>query len=433
MSLSSRLRQILLGLTIGATTACGGAPVSPSPQPTAPPGITPSPTIKPTPTEAVVTLSVWLPESLAPIGDDESARILQAQLAEFDARHADATLSVLPKKDHGPGGLLDLLRAASPVAPAALPDVILLTDADLAIAAREGLVHPLDELLDAESEAGLFAFARNAARIDFKRMGLPLAADFNHLVFAPERLEAPPMDWADLISATLPFSFAFNDGANVSDAVLADYGALDGEIINDEGQPALTLDALTRLLTLYRDARAAGVISAASLDWPDSDAAWAAFRASGAPLTLARASRYLAARAAAADLGFGRAPAIDGQLLPPIGRSWNLALVARDPRRQALAIELMMHLSRAENAAAWTQAAHILPANASALTLWDSGDGYTAFARGELNRATSPPSPAALEAVSLAFLAAVRDVLAGRATPQAAAVTAVETIARGGH
>ena len=430
--MSSRpVRKILLCVIAASVAACGGSTESPPPQPTTPPGITPSPTVEPTPTPAIVTLSLWLPESLAPIGDDDGARALKAQLADFDARYADATLNVLPKKDHGPGGLLDLLRAASPVAPATLPDVILLTDADLAIAAREGLIQPLDGLLDAESEAGLFAFARSAARIDSKRMGLPLAADFDHLVFVPDRLEAPPADWMDLISGTLALPFAFVDGANVSDAVLEDYARLGGTIINEESQPALTLDALTQLLTLYGGARAAGVIAASNLDWADPDAAWAAFRASGASLTIARASRYLAARAEAIDLGFARLPSIDASRVPPIGRSWNLAVVTRDPRRQVLAAELIAHLSRAENAATWTQAAHVLPANASALTLWNSDHGYTAFARGELNRAVPPPSPAALEAVSPAYLTAIRDVLTDQSTPQAAAAAAVEAVARG--
>ena len=413
------------------TAACGTSTALPPPQATLPPILTPTPSIEPTPTEAIVALNLWMPESLAPIGDDEAARVFNSLVAEFDARYPDATLRVAPKKDHGPGGLLDLLRAASPVAPAALPDVILLDDADLAIAAREGLIQPLDGVFDAESEAGLFAFARSAARIDDKRMGLPLTADLAHLVYLPDRLDMLPISWADLISATMSCPFAFVDGAHISDVVLANYESLGGTIINDEGQPALTLDALAQLLTLYRDARSAGVISVASLDWPDPDAAWSAFRASGAALTVGRASRYLSARAEGIALGFARAPSIGSGFVPPIGRSWNLALVARDPRRQALAVALITHLSQADATAAWMRAARVLPANASALTRWGSDD-YTAFVRGELNRALPPPSPAALDAVSPAFLSAIRDVLTGRAMPQAAAEAAVAAVARGG-
>ena len=421
-------RRILAGLAVSILAACGASTVVPPPQTTLTPGETVTPAPRPTPTESAIELRLWLPESLASIGDDAGARVLDAQLADFDARHAGLTLSASPKKDRGSGGLLDLLRAARPVAPAVLPDLVLLSDADLAVAAREGLILPLDDVLDVASEAGLFGFARSAARIDGKCMGLPLAADFDHLVFARDRLDAPPADWDDLISEAVPIAFGFADDGQVSDAALAVYGRLNGTLINVEGQPALTLDALARLLDLYRDARAAGVIAVSSLNWSDADA-WDAFRSSDQALAIVRASRYLSARGEARDLGFARLPSIDGQPVAPIGRVWSLALVTRDPGRQALAVELMTHLSRSENAAAWTQAAHILPARAEALALWEAADEYVAFARGELNRAAPPPSPAALDAVSPAFLDAIRDVLAGRSTPQAAATTAVDAVA----
>ncbi len=422
----------LLVVAAALSTACGAEqPASPTPQPTVPPGVTPTPPIEPTPTEAVVALTVWLPESLAPGNDEEGGRLLAARLDEFDAEQDEVTLNAFAKKDTGRGGLLDLLRAASPVAPAVLPDVILLSDADLAVAAREGLIQPLDELLDAESESELFAFARTAARIDGKRMGLPLVADIHHLVYVTDSVEAPSVSWTDLISDSIAYPFAFADGASVGDVVLADYASLGGTIIDAEGQPALTLDALTRLLTLYRDARIAGVVAASNLDWASDDAAWDAFQSSGAPFTAARASRYRRARALAEGLRHARPPSIEGRHAPPVGRSWNLAVVARDPRKQALAVDLIEHLSEREFVAAWTQGEHVLPADAGALSLWNQGDDYVAFARGELSRALPPPSPAALEAVSPAFLGAVRDVLLSRASPQTAAAAAVDAVANG--
>ena len=423
--------RLLLGLAAVVMAACSRPPVSPTPLVTIPPGVTPAPTLEPTPTEVVLTLRVWMPESLSPDGSGDGARVLAGLLSEFDARHPDARLRVSTKKDTGPGGLLDLLRAASPVAPDALPDAILLSDADLAIAAREGLIQPLDDLLSTDGEAVAFSFARTATQIDGKRMGLPLVVDFVHLAYRPERLDAPPADWTGIISETLSFPFAFSDGPHVSDAVLADYTQLGGTIIDAEGQPALSLDALTQLLILYRDARDAGVIAVSSVDWSGPDTAWDIFQASDAPVTVARASRFLAARAQGADLGYARAPSISQRPTPSIGRSWNLAVITHDPRHQALAVELLEHLIRDENLAEWTQAEHVLPATAAALALWRASDGYAAFALGELSRAVPPPATAALEAISPPFLDAIRDVLIGRSTPQAAAQAAIDAVARG--
>ena len=56
---------------------------------------------------------------------------------------------IVVKQDRGPGGLLDLLRAASPVAPDVLPDIIALDNSDLETAARSGLIQPIGPLLSA--------------------------------------------------------------------------------------------------------------------------------------------------------------------------------------------------------------------------------------------------------------------------------------------
>lgn len=401
------------------------------PEPSVPPGITQTPTPEPTPTEAIVELRLWMPQSLAPSGDDEAASILNMQLFEFDVQHPDATVHVSPKIAHGRGGLLDLLRTASPVAPASLPDVIMLSDGDLAIAAREGLVQPLDDLLTPESEDDLFNFARSAARIDNSRVGVPIVADINHLVFNPNRLDAPITTWSTLISDSIPFPFTFTDDGDVSDAVLADYDWLGGSTMSAEGQPALDIEVLTQLLGLFQDAREASVIAVSNLNWSNQNDAWAGIQNSGWRMTVIRASQYLSARREGIVLDYGRTPSIDGGFAPPIGRTWNIVLVSRDPRRKELAIELIMHLSDPENVAAWTTAQAMLPASKSALEAWSPGDAYTNFIRAELNRAIAPPSPAAVDAVSSAFMTAIQDVVAGRAQPSSAAAAAVEAIRRG--
>ena len=428
------LRIVLWASLAVATADCNSATVPPFPAATDSAGaFTPTPTVEPTPTESLVRLSLWLPESLAPIDSSRAATLLKAQIAEFDDDQPEATLLVSAKKDRGSGGLLDLLRATSPVAPEALPDVILLSDADLAIAAREGLVQPLDDGVGLQAESRLFPFARSAAYIDGKRMGVPLAADFDHLVIDPDQLNARPLAWPEVISASVPYLFSFVEAGQVSDGVLADYAALGGAIINADGQPALSAEALTQLLRLYHDARTAGAILPGSLDWIDPDMAWAAFRKGESPMVRTRASRYLAALASDPNLDFAPSLSARERTVSPIGRSWNLAVITSEPRRKGLAVALIEHLTQPDRLAAWTQARGILPARLDALEEWNQPGSYVIFARGELSRASPPPSPAALEAISPAFLTAIRDVLTGRASPSAAAATAVEAVARGGN
>lgn len=430
ISSKSCLQITLLALLLITVAACGPTDEIPTTVvATVPPGVTPTPTLEPTPTEAVVNLQMWMPISIAP-DDTADGDVLNAQLEEFDVQHADATIHITPKMERGRGGLLDLLRAASPVASSYLPDVIMLTDGDLAIAAREGLVQPLDALLDPATENDLFEFARSAARIDGIRIGVPLVVDFNHAVYGSTRFETAPLDWSALISDSIPLLFTFANGTSVSDSVMADYNWLGGTIITVEGQPTLDATILTRLLTSYQNAHNANVITLSSLNFASIDDVWNNARRSNFPLSIVRASQFIAARRDGLALSYARVPAMSNGFAPPIGRTWNLALVTRDPRRQELAVRLIEQLSDPENLAAWTQAQGVLPASLSAFDQWVSPDDYIAFVRGELNRAVEPPSPAAIEAISPAFLTAIRDVVNDRTTPALAATTAADTIAR---
>ena len=409
--------------------ACAGQGPRPEPPATPRPEATPAPTIEPTPTESILTLNMWLPDWLVP-DNSSGARMLAARLSEFAAQHPGVEIRVRAKKDRGPGGLLDLLRTAGPVAPQALPDLIVLSGEDLTAAARDGAVQPLDALLSPEADATAFSFARDAARFEGRRVGLPWIVDFRHAVYRPDQSEAPPADWTDIISSPLRFHFTFTEGNDVSDFVLADYLQLSGGLTNADGQPALQVQSLASLLTRYRDARNAGSIDAAALDWASDDAAWAAFQA-GDALTVAPASRFLAAQADAPNLRYARTPAVDGAPSAPLGRSWHIAVVTRDPRRQALAAELMAYLAQEDFLADWTQAQNVIPATTEALARWDRRDGYAAFARSELSRAISPPPAAAVDEISPRLLQAIRDVMLGRLTPLAAAQAAAEATASG--
>ena len=140
-------------LILYSLAACTSATDTPAPTP-AP---TPSPvvsTLQPLPPTAVpdtpITLTLWLPTRFNPPADDNPVyQILRQQLDDF-ARTADGVPSqIVIKQDRGPGGLLDLLRTASPVAPGVLPDVIALESTDLETAARAGLLKPIGSQLPA--------------------------------------------------------------------------------------------------------------------------------------------------------------------------------------------------------------------------------------------------------------------------------------------
>ncbi len=334
------------------------------------------------------------------------------------------------KQDRGPGGLLDFLRTASPVAPKVLPDVIALDTADLETAARAGLLKPIGSQLPAELTNDLFPFARSLGTLNGEVYGLVYSADLEHLVGNPLQQSTVgnnatplPPTWSALLDEPRRYLFVVgNTGSGVSDAVIAHYLSAGGTFTDGNGQPALDESALQTLLETYQQAQTKGILPGNLTQFNTAADLWTAWRGTGSTLANLTASQFLSVEQRLPDLQYAALPALT-QAAPPIGRGWAYAVVAGDPRRQSAALRLLQHLLSPANAGAWTQAVGTLPGRAAALTTWDA-NAYTSFLRDELTQAQTAPSAAIMAAVGPPLRKAVEDVLAGRATPAEAARTA---------
>ena len=142
-------------------------------------------------------------------------------------------------------------------------------------------------------------------------------------------------------------------------------------------------------------------------------------------MTIALASRYLAEREALQDTEFAAIPTKDGQPVT-VSRGWTLAIVATDSAHRTAAVQFVEWLLAAERSAAWTKAAGRLPARRAALDVWGAGDEYAAFLRSQLDAAVYRPSGAGFLGTARWMQQAVRDVLTGTASADAAAQQAMQ-------
>jgi len=427
---SFSLLLILCGLAACTTTPSASMPNAPSPTSTAV-----ASTAQPLPPTAVpdtpITLTLWLPTGFAPQADNPAYQVLQHQLDDF-AQSAEGTPSrIVIKQDHGPGGLLDLLRTASPVAPSVLPDVIALDATDLETAARAGLLKPIGSQLPADLTADLFPFARNLGTLNGELYGLVYSADIEHLVGNPRagnNATPLPPSWSALLDESQvgnPRRYLFVVGTNgnsISDAVVAHYLSAGGTLTDNNGQPALDEPAVQTLLETYQEAQTKGILPSNLTQLNNSNDIWAAWRGNGNTLVDLTASQFLSVEKRLPDLQYAALPTLT-KAAPPIGRGWAYAIVANDPRRQSAALRLLQHLLTPANAGDWTQAAGTPPGRAAALTTWEA-NAYTGFLRDQLTQAQTAPSAAIMAVVGPPLRKAVEDVLAGRATPAEAAHTA---------
>jgi maltose-binding protein MalE len=380
--------------------------------------------------DAPITLTLWLPTRFLPGEDNAAGQVWQGQMDAF-AQSEDGTASrIVVKQDHGPGGLLDLLRAARPVASSVLPDIIALDNADLEAAARAGLIQPIDALIPADLLDDRFPFVRDLTTINGETFGLIYSADLEHLITLDQD---PPTNWLDLLNGEQRYVFAPHDGAphgggkNASDAVIAHYLSSAGTLLDDLGQPLIKPAVLESLLEKYQTAQQSGILPGNFLDLTSPDDAWTTWRATRSGLGQIQATRFMSVAQRMPNV---LAAPLPGLLRPTasIGRGWALAVVTRDARRQAAVARLLQYLLAAPTSSAWTQAAGVLPGRQSALDTWDQASPYTSFIRDQLLQAQAAPPAAVLNVIGPALRKAVDDVLTGRASPGEAAQDAAAAV-----
>ena len=384
----------------------------------------------PTPADGFTPLVLWTSEDYAPTSETEGGIWLLEQIRNFQQSHS-VRVEVILKKRSDSGGLLDFLTTASKAAPSVLPDLITLSDADLYRAAKAGLLQPLDDLVSSEVLDDQFDFSRSLTLVDGVTMGVLYQADVQHLVYNTAVFKESPLSWRDVYSSTVPFVFSPAAPAEgVNDVILIQYLALDGELTDGAGQPAIDAARLAQALEFFQIAQQTGVIPRSVLGLSDVTAAWATYRIGEAGLVQVPASLYLTERAGLSSADFAAVPlSIPG--VTTIGHGWALAVVTQDPERQLSAAALIEHLLAPENSGTWTQAVGRLPTRPEAFGAWELNDTYLPFIRNLLAQAKAAVTPDLAAVIGGPFTQALTDVLSGQATPAEAAQAAAEAIRKG--
>ncbi len=378
----------------------------------------------------IVTLELWLPESLDLYGEGPEAEVLASQLSEFRDAYPELQVVVVVKKGRGRGGLLDFMRTARDAAPDVLPDLVILDVADLEALTRSELLQPLDDHLSSSAAEQRFSFANAMGEVEGQTMGVVLGADMQHIAYRRDLFASPPVSWTHVISA--PTNFLFPAGGYdrvVNDATLIQYLAAGGTLTDNEGEPSLDEEPLVEVFDFYSRCVTNTVIAPTDvLTLTHVDQSWEQFKAGEGGMSAVRACRYWTE--ADETMALSSLPTSDGHAFT-IARGWALAMVADDPARQELAMELFDWLTAPEQNASWTETAGYLPATRSALRRWTISDEERNVLRNLLEGAIPPPDPGVVEAVGPSMQEALTNLLNGQWSPQEAASRAVEGVEEG--
>lgn len=376
-----------------------------------------------------LSLTFWTIPDISPRSGVPGGDILAGQLSAFRESHPDLQVNVAFKAANGPASTLGYLRSGRGVAPAILPDLVLLSTDQLAQAAAEQLIYPLDNLLPAEMFEDLYPAARSLSQVNGQTVGYPFAlTNLQHVIYNPAVItDSLPVTWPELDAhptATFAFPAAGVEGAEL---VLQFYLAAGGQLVDSANQPMLEVETLSFVLNLLSQGRSNGLILLQSSNAVSLEDAWQLFQEGSATVVETKVSFYLAERDSA--LIRGEVEPIPGPTGPvtALVRGWAWAISTPDPARQALAVELLSWLASPANLGDWSYQNRSLPGRRAAFQQWPADDAYISFLQGQLEQAIPFPT-AANSTMMTALSAAVYDVISLAQSPQVAAETAAAAV-----
>jgi ABC-type glycerol-3-phosphate transport system substrate-binding protein len=373
-------------------------------------------------------IDVWIARQFSPQSDIQAGAILSDQIASFQASHPDLDVNVESKPPVGPGGTLDYLRSGGNIAPDVLPDLIMLPSDYLEMAAREGLVYPLDDLLNEEMIDDLFPAARAMSQVEGVTFGYPFAlTNLHHFVFDEAAIaDELPSTWNELLEvedAKMAIPGAGDEGAEM---VLQFYMAAGGSLSDETDQPRLEVEPLIQALSPFSRGSTRRVLLRQSSDITTVDQAWQFFVDGDVNVVLNEASSYFKDRRFEPDSSPSGVPGFDSALRPFV-KGWVWAISTPDPEKQALAVEMLISLSSGINSGEWSLIAGQLPARRSAYSQWPSNDPLTIYLQQASEHAHQFPveaSPKIIEALSDALI----EVITLSKSPSSAAEDAAQSI-----
>jgi len=366
-------------------------------------------------------LTVWAAAEFA-----TTAEALAQQLTEFEAAYPKVRVAIQPKGMQGKGGLVNLLAAASPVAPSVLPDVAIVNPAQAKALAQGGLIHPWGGLLPRNLEEDLFPLAEQLGVHEGQRMGAPLALDVQHLAYNLDEVRTPPLLWRDVLTGNALYLFPALGKGEALDTFLIQYLGAGGRLANEEGTPLLEDGPLTAALARYQGAEIARVIPPEALQLDNLAACWPLYLSGQVGMVHVWASHYVADQPRLQHTAY--APIASGaETMITWGRGWVMVLVTEEPARQESAAGLLKWWLTPQHNAALCRATSWLPPGHAAFTRWQGDDRYYPFVEGQLEAALPQPTlpPAWAEALS----GAIGQVLRRERTAQEAAAQVMTAIA----
>ena len=315
-----------------------------------------------TPVSASV-LTVWFPPEMDPKSNSPAAKFLLDKLEAF-AKENGLQLQTRPKAAKGSGGMLDSLAASKAAAPDALPDLVILDQDDLALAAAKGYLSPLPMEGFLRDEKDWFEAARAMSNFEGQFYGAPISLD--PFVFGMTGISSINNNggWSGIRTSLGKVAFAADDPRGIF--LMNMYIAEGGNVQDSLKHPVLDQEPLSRTMIYLHQAYLDRHISTISVQAQTEAQILDALLNGNTDIGFIKLSQLLKnnqEKTSAVTLRVS----LPGQTLAQ-GRFW--AITTSNPAKLSKIQALILAVSEPGFMGEYTKALGVLPARPSALESW---------------------------------------------------------------
>jgi len=317
--------------------------------------------------------------------------------------------------------MIETLAGASAVAQDALPSLVLISRADLVQAVSKNLLYSIDELSTTVDEIDWYGFAQNLAIYQGSAYGLPFASNALGLVFRGNALSSDQPSWEEAINQLDSLVFPAGDAEALVTSAL--YQSMDGQFLNQTGQPRLDSDKLASVLEIYNLARKGGLFNRRILEFQTDDQAWESFISDNSDAVVTWVNRILSN---GGNLRLALLPSF-GENPFTIGTGWIWCLSEPDIQERAYAASLAEFLAAPEFLAEWAPVSGFLPVRPSSLAGY-ADEEFQSTLGILLLSADIRPDKNITAGISTEIKTAVAEVILGTQSPLESALDTAERL-----
>lgn len=336
-----------------------------------------SPTVQPTFTAAETEdftvekseLVVWVPEEFSIFNESEAAELFKQRVEGFERQYPGTVVVLRVKASSGSGGILDSLRNTKTAAANALPQIALLSSADMKDAADQALLLPVEDFFHDNNPSTYFSYAHEISELSGTMYGFPFVGDALVGIANNSFSDLGFTSWDEIRTKRIPLYFAANSPQ--ATFIISQYLSTGGSLIDEQGHAAFNQDNLMTVLAAFDQNVRSKLFQESFSTLNTNEDAWTLLQNGEIKWEINWYSKAMQS-----DLG-----GLQIFQLPSLGsesyvsaKGWLWTIVNSDAEVDAIVPEFIAYFSDPQFLAEYSQAAGYLPVLPASLALYENTD-----------------------------------------------------------